>query len=67
MLLGSSCCVNSKNIVILSASRYARNFLPLGQHGITKVSQTQFYHLYGPIGTLAVCALPAAGEYFLLN
>jgi hypothetical protein len=41
----------------------ARSFLPLGEHGITKINQTQFYHLYGPIGTLGVLALPAVGKF----
>lgn len=48
-------------INFLLASRYARQFLPLGQHGITRVGQTQFYHLYGPIGAAAVVAMPLFG------
>jgi len=47
--------------LLFVASRYARNFIPVGQHGLTHVGQTQFYHLYGPVGAAAVIALPLVG------
>lgn len=42
--------------------RYARSYLPIGSHGITNIAQTQFYHLYGPIGVVAVMAMPLASK-----
>jgi hypothetical protein len=41
--------------------------LPLGQHGITRVSQTQFYHLYGPLGVAGVLTMPSVGTSFCKN
>ena len=41
--------------------------MPLGQHGITKISQTQFFHLYGPIGVAGALVVPATGIYIIYN
>ncbi|KAL4490238.1 hypothetical protein ABPG72_004277 [Tetrahymena utriculariae] len=43
-----------------TASKWCRQILPVGSHGITKISQTQFFHQFGPLGTLG-----AVGVYGL--
>jgi len=37
--------------------------LPVGSHGFTKVSQTQFYHLFGPIGIAGLLAFYGASFF----
>ncbi|EGR29430.1 hypothetical protein IMG5_155800 [Ichthyophthirius multifiliis] len=37
-----------------TASRWCRQMIPIGSHGITNLNQTQFYHLFGPVGALGV-------------
>jgi hypothetical protein len=41
--------------------------LPIGQHGITKFSQTQFFHLYGHLGVAAVLASQVAGIFYIIQ
>ena len=36
--------------------------IPVGENGITRISQTQFYHLYGPLGAGLVFLVPASGK-----
>eukprot|EP01017_Pseudomicrothorax_dubius_P024418 TRINITY_DN2594_c0_g1_i1.p1 TRINITY_DN2594_c0_g1~~TRINITY_DN2594_c0_g1_i1.p1 ORF type:complete len:212 (+),score=74.15 TRINITY_DN2594_c0_g1_i1:69-704(+) len=45
------------------AFKWARNLLPVGEHGITSLSQTQFYHRFGPFGIPLVLLLPTAASY----
>ena len=45
------------------ASRWARTMVPVGQHGIKRVSQTQLYHVYGPIAPFLVASPPIIAFY----
>ena len=40
--------------------------MPVGENGITRISQTQFYHLYGPLGATVAFAIPLAGTLIQL-
>ncbi|KRX10504.1 hypothetical protein PPERSA_01516 [Pseudocohnilembus persalinus] len=45
------------------AGCYSRALIPVGNHGITRVAQTQFYHLYGPIGVSGVVGFWGTAAY----
>lgn len=42
---------------------YCTSYLPVGSYGITKVSQTQFYKVYGKLGAGFAISLPIVAGY----
>jgi hypothetical protein len=51
------------SMVFLITLRWTRLLMPIGENGITKISQTQFYHLYGPFGAACAFAIPLSAFY----
>eukprot|EP01015_Nassula_variabilis_P032229 TRINITY_DN745_c0_g2_i2.p2 TRINITY_DN745_c0_g2~~TRINITY_DN745_c0_g2_i2.p2 ORF type:complete len:151 (+),score=38.41 TRINITY_DN745_c0_g2_i2:66-518(+) len=49
------------------AMRHTRSLLPLGTHGIKHLRQTQFFHLFGPVGVGLALLYPTLAGYFWIK
>ena len=49
---------------MLSALKWARSLLPVGKFGIRKISQTSFYHNFGPAAVGVVGLIAFGGIKF---
>lgn len=67
--LGTLLCITmgaiNGNPMLTRVIGYCNRLVPVGQFGITKASQTPFFHKFGRIPTLAVRLMPLAGNHCL--